>query len=259
MSVHIIICIKSVVRSALGGQAQRTPDNSELNPFDRPALEAVLQIKEAVGGSITALSMGPEVGIEALAEAHAMGIDRTVLICDRALAGSDTLVTARVLAAGIKKLAPYNLLAFGMRSSDSDTGQVGPQTATLLGIPFLGGVNRWQREEQGWAFGRTLDDWQEDWQVAAPAAVTLLPQAFPPRPIGLAGIGRALDQPATEIWNLADIDLQPQSVGLDGSPTRVANQKRIKHQRKCQLIAGEPKEQVDTLMTRLNTMGLIES
>jgi len=133
MSVHIIVCIKSVVRSAPGGQAVRTPDNSELNPFDRPALEAALQIREALGGTITALSMGPQVNTEALAEAQAMGIDKGVLINDSALAGSDTLVTSRVLAAGIAKLAPYDLVMFGMRSSDSDTGQVGPQTRYPVG------------------------------------------------------------------------------------------------------------------------------
>ena len=86
MSIHIIVCIKSVVKAAPKGVARRTPENSELNPFDRPALEAALQIKAQAGASVTALSMGPAVSSEALAEAMAMGVDRTVLISDRALA-----------------------------------------------------------------------------------------------------------------------------------------------------------------------------
>ena len=195
MSVHIIVCIKSVVRSASGGHAVRTPDNSELNPFDRPALEAALQIREALGGTITALSMGPQVSAEALAEAQAMGVDKCVLISDSALAGSDTLVTSRVLAAGITKLAPYDLIIFGMRSSDSDTGQVGPQTATLLGLPFVGGVNHWEQGDPGWIMSRVIDDWEEQWQTTSPAVLTVRPQAFAPRAIALLGISRALDQP----------------------------------------------------------------
>jgi electron transfer flavoprotein beta subunit len=259
MSLHIIVCIKSVVRSATGGQAMRTPDNSELNPFDRPALEAALQIREARGGTITALSMGPQVGAEALAEAQAMGIDDTVLINDRALAGSDTLVTSRVLAAGIAKLTPYDLILFGMRSSDSDTGQVGPQTATLLGLPFVGGVHQWEHGDAGWIFNRIIDDWEEQWQDVSPAVITVLPQAFAPRAIALSGIAQALDQPILTTWALGDLNLDQSQVGLSGSPTRVDSQKRIKHDRQCQFIPGEPAQQIDTLITQLNTMGLMTS
>jgi hypothetical protein len=75
MSVHIIVCVKSVVKVAPRGVTRRTPDNSELNPFDRPALEAALRVRQSSGGTVTALSMGPDVGAEALAEAQAMGVD----------------------------------------------------------------------------------------------------------------------------------------------------------------------------------------
>jgi len=182
-----------------------------------------------------------------------------VLISDRALIGSDTLVTSRVLAAGITRLAPYDLIMFGMRSSDSDTGQVGPQTATLLKLPFLSGIHRWEHHDGRWTFGRIMDDWEEEWRAASPAAVTVLHRAFTPRPIPLAGFTTAIDHPTDEIWGLDDIHLAPGQVGLEGSPTRVASQKRIKHTRKCQLISGEPNEQIGALMAQLNTMGLIES
>jgi electron transfer flavoprotein beta subunit len=106
MSVHVVVCIKSVVKAAPKGVAKRTPENSELNPFDRPALEAALEIREQHGGSVTVLTMGPPVSMEVLAEAQAMGADRAVLVSDRALAESDTLVTSKVLATAIKRLAP---------------------------------------------------------------------------------------------------------------------------------------------------------
>jgi electron transfer flavoprotein beta subunit len=257
MSIHIIVCIKSVVKTAPRGVARRTPENSELNPFDRPALEAAIQIKAKMGGAVTALSMGPAVSSEALAEAMAMGVDRAVLISDRALAESDTLVTANVLAAGIQKIKGFDLLLFGTRTADSDTGQVGPQTAALLQIPFISGVKKIDAEGDGWTLQRTMDGWQEEWQVRSPAAATIDPRAYRPRPIGLNGISRVYDQPAIEQLALADLNLAVEAVGLAGSPTRVAALEKIARNRRCAMLEGEPQKQVEALLERLTRAGLV--
>ena len=259
MSVHMIVCIKSVVREAPQGVGRRTPENSELNPYDRPALEAALRLRDQTGGRITALSMGPPVSIEALAEARAMGVDQAVLVSDAALAGSDTLATARVLAAAIRHLAPFDLVMFGTRTSDSDTGQVGPQTATVIGLPFLGGVKAIEPETNRWKMKRQMDDWEETWQVTLPAAVTIHPRAFTPRPIPLVGIAQAHDGIDVQTWCLTDIGLKAEDAGLAGSPTRVAKLEKIKHQRTCRMLAGEPREQVEALIAELTTMGKIPS
>ncbi|RJQ82715.1 MAG: electron transfer flavoprotein subunit beta/FixA family protein [Desulfobacteraceae bacterium] len=257
--MHIIVCIKSVIRTAPEGVGRRSPDNSELNPFDRPALEAALSLKAASGGSVTALSMGPAVALEALSEAQAMGVDRAVLISDPALAGSDTLVTARVLAAGIARLAPYACVLFGARSSDSDTGQVGPQTATVLGIPFVGGVRDIRSQDNPWRIQRVLDDWEESWEVRPPAALTVHPRAFQPRAIPLAGIARAYDRMDAQTWGLPDVGLCAEQTGLAGSPTRVAGLQKIRRKRTCRMIEGEPQEQVQALIEQLTTQGIIGS
>jgi electron transfer flavoprotein beta subunit len=257
MSVHIIVCIKSVVKAAPKGVAKRTSENSELNPFDRPALEAALEIKASQGGSVTVLTMGPAVSMEVLAEAQAMGADRAVLISDRALAESDTLVTAKVLATAIHKIGAFDLLFFGTRTADSDTGQVGPQTAALLDIAFVSSVKAIAPRQKGWEIERTMDAWQERWQVQSPAAVTIDPRAFAPRPVGLIGISRVYEQPDIRQWSLADIGLDPQQVGLNGSPTRVVALETIKRSRKCDMLAGEPQEQVAQLIARLTKTGAI--
>jgi electron transfer flavoprotein beta subunit len=257
--MHIIVCIKSVIRTAPNGVGRRTPGNSELNPFDRPALEAALHLKDTADAAVTALSMGPDVGIEALAEAQAMGVDRAVLINDPHLAGSDTLVTAGVLAAGIAHLAPYDFLFFGARSSDSDTGQVGPQTATVLGVPFIGGVKHLQFHGDTWRIQRVIDDWEESWEVRTPAALTIHPRAFRPRPIGLDGIARAYDRLDIRTWSLSDVGLSVDRAGLAGSPTRVAGLQKVQRNRKCRMIGGEPQEQVDALIEQLTTRGIIGS
>ena len=258
MPMHIIVCIKSVVKAAPKGVARRTPDNSELNPFDRPALEAAMQIKAGMGGTVTALSMGPAVSAEALAEAQAMGVDRAVLISDSALAESDTLVTAKVLAAAVQKIGAFDWLFFGTRTSDSDTGQVGPQTAALLEVPFISGVKKIDAEDHDWTLERTMDAWQEIWQVRAPAAATIDPRAFAPRPVGLVGIGEVYNQPAIEQLALTDLDLAAADVGLAGSPTRVASLEKIKRSRRCLMLEGEVQQQVGALMDRLTQAGLIE-
>ena len=257
MSVHIVVCIKSVVKEAPKGVARRTPDNSELNPFDRPALEAALQIREKEGGTITVLTMGPDVGREVLAEAQAMGVDKAVLINDSALAESDTLVTSKVLAAAVAKLPETDLLLFGTRTADSDTGQVGPQTAALLDVPFVGSVKKISGNTKAWDMDRTMDAWDEKWQVTSPAAATIDPRAFEPRPVGLVGISTVYDQPTVEHWTLADLELQPEEVGLSGSPTRVAALEKIKRQRKCDMLEGEPQVQVEALMARLKKAGAL--
>ncbi len=257
MSVHIIVCIKSVVKVAPGGVTRRTPENSELNPFDRPALEAALRVRQSSGGTVTALSMGPDVAAEALAEAQAMGVDKAILINDRALAESDTLVTSRVLAAAINKIGVYDLLFFGTRTADSDTGQVGPQTAAAVGIPFVSGVKAVEHRDGVWQVLRTMDGWEERWRVRLPAAASIDPRAFVPRPVGLVGISQAFEQPAIAQWPLEALDLAPEQVGLAGSPTRVAAIQKIKHDRSCEMLSGEPGKQVDQLMKRLTNAGLI--
>ena len=257
MSVHIIVCIKSVVKAAPKGVAKRTPDNSELNPFDRPALEAALEIREHHGGSVTVLTMGPPVSMEVLAEAQAMGTDRAVLVSDRALAESDTLVTSKVLATAINKIGTFDLLFFGTRTTDSDTGQVGPQTAALLDIAFVSNVKTITAREKGWEVERTMDAWEENWQVASPMAATIDPRAFAPRPVGLIGISRVYEHKAIEQWSLTDLGLGADEVGLMGSPTRVVALEQIKRNRKCDMLKGEPQEQVAQLMARLTKMGAI--
>lgn len=258
MSLHIIVCIKSVVKAAPRGVAKRTPDNSELNPFDRPALEAALQVKESQGGTVTVLTMGPPVSTEVLAEARAMGADRAVLISDPALAESDTLVTSKVLAVAIHKIGSFDLLFFGTRTADSDTGQVGPQTAAVLDIPFVSRIKSIAFQKEGWEIRRIMDAWEESWLVQSPAAVTVDARAFAPRPVGLVGLSDVYEQSDIQQWSMADLDLEVQEVGLTGSPTRVAALEKIKRSRKCDMLEGEPQEQATQLIDRLKQSGALE-
>jgi electron transfer flavoprotein beta subunit len=255
MGYHIVVCIKAVMVQAPVQSSNRSADSLAFNPFDWPALEMALRIKEDRGGTVTALSMGPECSAFVLHEARAMGVDRTVLLSDPALAGSDTLATSTALAGALTGLTPFDLVLFGARTSDSDTGQVGPQTAVQINLPLVTWVNKITWKEEGLLVERRADGFVEEFEVVPPAAFTVDPRAVEARDLDLAGIQRAFEQGHIERWSLADIGLSPKEVGLAGSPTVVISWKRAKRKRTCRFMAGTAEEQVETLLTELTASG----
>jgi electron transfer flavoprotein beta subunit len=255
--LHIIVCIKSVVVDAPRGKIVRTADKCALNSFDRPALEVALQLKERYGGSVTVLSMGPPTAETALREALAAGADRAVLLCDPALAGADTLATSTALCAAVHGLAPFDMLLFGTRTSDSDTGQVGPQTAVLLDLPMVTGTVKIDGAHDCLTVERKVDGFMEIYEVALPAALTIHPTAAAPRDPALGDIATAFDEMSVEIVSIKQLGLDPSLVGEAGSPTRVLSMKPIQKNRACRWIEGTPATQADTLVQKLVDAGLI--
>lgn len=257
MSLKIIICIKSVVTSAPEGRVVRTMDNCILNPFDRPAIEMALRLREAEGGSVTAVTMGPDTGAIALYEALAMGVDRAVLVTDRAFAGSDTLATSKTISAAINRLKPFDLVIFGARSSDSDTGQVGPQTAVLLDLPVITGVTNIAREGDTLSVERHIDEYFEKYLMKLPGAVAVHPRALQPRDTALSMVEKAFKRDQLEKVNLADLCIDIQGLGEAGSPTKLVSMSKIKRKKRCEFITGSPEEQADELVKRINAGGYI--
>jgi electron transfer flavoprotein beta subunit len=257
MNLHIIVCIKSVLLRAPKGRTIRMAESCELNPFDRPTLAAALGLKKKYGGSVTVLSMGPESGSSALYEATALGADRSILICDPALSGSDTLATSTVLGAAIKKLEPFDFLFFGTRTSDSDTGHVGPQTAVLLGVPLASQVQSMELGASGLTAERKMDGVLQKLQVQLPAAITVHQTSYPPGDPPLSGIQAAFEESRLEKWGLTELSLPPESAGEIGSPTRVLSMTPVSRERKCRILTGAPEGQADQLLKTLMDSGVI--
>lgn len=253
--MNIVVCIKSVVTEAPRGKIVRTGDNCALNPFDRPVLEMAVQLKKRTRGSVTVLSMGPPTADATLREALAAGADRAVLLCDPALAGSDTLATATALCAGIRYLSPFDLLLFGTRSSDSDTGQVGPQTAVLLDLPMVTGAIDIETHGDHLIVERRVDEFLETYELSLPAALTIHPSAVISRDASLGSIATAFDEQSVEMIGAAQLGLDPQTVGDAGSPTRVLSMKPIKKDRTCEWLEGSPAQQAEELVRRLAASG----
>src|SRR5262249_1676266 len=143
--LHIIVCVKQVpeVAELTFDHQKRTVVRdgvkNVLNPFDRRALAEAIRIARIGGGEVTALTMGPPQAKEVLIECLAAGADAAVHLVDKAFAGSDTLATARALAAAIARRR-FDLILCGRYSVDAETGQVGPEIAELLDIPHVTGV-----------------------------------------------------------------------------------------------------------------------
>jgi electron transfer flavoprotein beta subunit len=141
--LNIIVCIKQVPETTEvdfdeeTGRLKREGVAAVVNPFDEYAIEEGIRLKEKYGGTVKVLSMGPPQAESALKDAIAMGADEAYLATDRAFAGADTWATSYTLGLTIKKLAPYDLVICGMKTTDGDTGQVGPELAHHLGVPHV--------------------------------------------------------------------------------------------------------------------------
>lgn len=146
--MRIVALIKQVpdmaeVKFDVGkGRLDRTSAEAEINLFDLNVLETALQIKEKLGGVITAISMGPQHAESALRNAIARGADRGILLVDEAFSGADTLATSYTLASAIRKLGEFDLIICGEKAVDGNTGQVGPEVAEHLGIPHVAYVSK---------------------------------------------------------------------------------------------------------------------
>ena len=193
---------------------------SIINPFDENAIEAALQLRDANGGKVTVVCMGPPQAEEALRHALAMGADEAVLLCDPASRGSDTLATSYTLAQLVRKLGEFDLIICGKQAIDGDTGQVGPGLAERLGIPQITFAIGLELADKKLRARRVLDDLFEVIEVRLPALVTVVKQINEPRFPSMRNVLKARKAQITK-WTAADIGADLTQTGFDGSPTTV--------------------------------------
>src|SRR2546423_4390559 len=131
------------------GRLRREGVDLEMNPYDRRAVSNAVELAgegdDVDAATVTLFTLGPPAAEDTLREGIAWGLARGVdtdgvLITDPVFAGSDTLVTAHALANALEREGPFDLVLVGRNSVDADTGQVGPEIAELLDLPFLTGV-----------------------------------------------------------------------------------------------------------------------
>ncbi len=214
--MNIVVCIKQTLDTAatltvVEGKASWGDAPLVLNPWDEFAVEQALLTKEAEGGQVTAICLGPESAEEALKQALAMGCDEAILIRDSAFESADSLVASRVLAAGIQKLGSADLVFFGKSAVDSDTGVTGPQVARRLGWPSLNLVAAVSELDAGAKtikVERLLEEGRQVVSGPLPAVVSVVKEINEPRYPSFMGIRKA-SKAEIPRWSAADI-------GLDG-------------------------------------------
>jgi electron transfer flavoprotein beta subunit len=230
---------------------------SIINPYDRYAIEEALRLREKHGGKVTAVTMGPPQAAEALKEAVSLGADDVVLLSDPAFAGADTWATSYALSQGIRKIGDFDLIIAGKQAIDGDTAQVGPETADMLGIPFVAYIRKIEQVEgKKMVAERLMDEGYDVVETSLPALITVVKEINEPRVPSLKGKMKAKSLKVT-VWTAADIGSDVKKIGLQGSPTQVVRIFPPTPRGQREILSGTVEEQVATLAKKLKEQSLI--
>ena len=226
--MKIVVCIKQVPDTVevkidpKTGTLIRDGVPSIINHDDKTGIEAALQLKEQLGGTVTVVSMGPPQADVALREALAMGCDEAYLVSAREFGGSDTYATSGILAAALKKVG-YDIVITGRQAIDGDTAQVGPQIAEKLSLPQVSYVEEViEAAEDHVVVKRQYEDGYHIIKIKTPCLLTAIAELATPRYMSVRGIVEAYEAEIKVLGfeELKD-ELELDMIGLKGSPTNV--------------------------------------
>lgn len=255
--MKIIVCMKQVpdakdVRlDPVTNTLAREGVQSIMNPYDQHALEEAVRLKEAHGGEVIAITMGPPQAEEILRQAISCGADSAVLISDRSFAGADTWATAYTLEHALKKIGVFDLILCGKQAIDGDTAQVGPGLATRLGIPYLTCVQKIREATaSGLLAERMMDDGYDLVALEYPALLTVVKDINEPRVPSIKGKMKAKKAEIVRL-SAADIEADPACIGLPGSPTKVVSVFPPPSRGKRSVLQGTLDEKIDQLVEKL--------
>ncbi|HEY5556452.1 lactate dehydrogenase subunit LctB [Acetobacterium sp.] len=227
--MKILVCIKQVPGTSNvevnpeTGVLIRDGVESKMNPYDLYGLETAFRLKEQLGGTITALSMGPMQSKEVLLESFYMGADKGCLLSDRKFGGADVVATSYTLAQGAKRLGDFDLIVCGKQTTDGDTAQVGPEMAEHLGIPHVTNVIKiLVADERGLTVQMNMEETIEIQRVPYPCLITVDKDIYTPRLPSYKRKMAISENPEIKILTLKDMyDTNEKNYGLSGSPTQV--------------------------------------
>ena len=213
--MKIVVCVKQVPNTMevkidpKTGTLIRDKAPAILNTFDEFAIEESVQIREKLGGEVVALTMGPPNAKEVLLDAYALGADLGVHVNDRAIRGSDTFATAGILAAAVKKIREVT--------------------------------------ESEVVCEREIETGVEVIRVKLPAVLTVLKDINVPR---LPSYRMKMEgkEKETPVWGIADLGLQENQVGMEGSVTTVMKTFTPDPRGNCRMIEGSEEEMIGALL-----------
>ena len=227
--MKVVVCVKQVpdtkggVKFKPDGTLDRSAMLAIMNPDDKAALEAALELKDEFGAEVTVLTMGLPKADAVLREAFAMGADNGILVTDRVLGGADTWATSTTIAGDLRNL-DYDLILTGRQAIDGDTAQVGPQISEHLHIPVISYAEgiKVNPEEKTVEVKRQFEDRYHIVKAKLPCLVTCLSELNTPRYMTPGGIFDAFKKDVT-VWGRKDLkDVLDSDIGKVGSPTVIA-------------------------------------
>lgn len=244
------------------GRLARDPGAVEMNAYCRRAVSKAVELAAGrADASVVVFTLGPSFAADVLREAIAWGLAhraniRGVLLTDPAFAGSDTMATARALAAAIERHGPFDLILTGRNSLDADTGQVPPQLAELLDLPFAAGVKVLTLDGRGLTVGCEHDDGWIDAELRLPALLSCAERLCEPAKVSPDARAAV---PAELIDTLSAGELGAGPWGAGASLTTVGEIRRLSVHRSRQLDATAPTEvQVQNAVQVLRDRGALE-
>ena len=266
--MKILVCVKQVpdtsgkVAVNEDGTLNRASMPVITNPDDKNAVEAALKLKDEYGCKVILVTMGPAAAESMLRDLLAMGVDEAYLISDRAFGGSDTFATSQVVAAAIHRigLGPDDIVLCGRQAIDGDTAQVGPQIAEKLGLPQITYAGDIAREDGAVVVRRMLEDGYMTIRAKTPCLITCVKELNEPRYPSVAGIMGCFRKPITVLTyeDLKDEPLiEPDTIGLRGSPTNIAKSFTPPLKGEGVMLAGADKSTVTDLTARLSAKHIL--
>ncbi len=234
--MNIVVCVKQVPDTATERKLRsddktldRDAADGVINELCEYAVEEALRLKEAHGGEVTVLTMGPDKANDTIRKALAMGADKAVHLVDDALHGSDALGTSYALAQTLKKIG-FDLVVLGSESTDARTGVLAAMLAERLGVPQLTFANKVEVDPSAGKAGsggsitvlRVTDYGYDKVEASLPAVVSVVEKINEPRYPSFKGIMAAKKKPVEKL-GVADAEIDASQVGLANSWSEVAD------------------------------------
>lgn len=229
-----------------------------LDQWEKHAIELALRLRDEHGGTVTIASMSENDQTVSLREALAMGADKAVLLADKLFEGADTLATARVLSAAAEKLRA-DIILTGGRTADRRAAGTGPMVAQFLNIPSVTFITSAEVEGRALRVKKRFKDKIATYEVPMPCLLSVSEETPKPRVATTWGVATAFREKEVVVWNRRDLDLHEESVGREGSPTRVRRFEKIRAERKeaqeCEYFEGDADDIARDFVRRMRARG----
>jgi electron transfer flavoprotein beta subunit len=262
--MDIIVCVKHVPETAeadiridsTGKAIEKSGLVFDINEWDDYALEEAVQIKEKFGGTVTAVTVGPEETDSTLRKCLARGADKVVRLTDPKFEDSDSYAIAKILSKVIKTL-PYNIILAGSQADDDGYAAVGPMLAELLGIPHATMVKKIELNDGVAKVNQELEGGLEEViELKLPAVLAVQTGINEPRYVSIMGIRKVM-QKEVKVLSLADVGLSENEVGKAGSWTTIEKMYIPPVEKQAEFLKGNPEEVSTKIAEILKARGLL--